>query len=246
MQTTPDEWLGVLGSPVVILAPRTDELMAFAHGLLVSRNVYCKILPPTIALSELEQVTGARILLAVPEALALVQPSGLRRLHRWRHIFILVQQEGLLPASSALDLADGVIFFDDVEPRPEILDLAIENVVVLPPYLDAAFSLDQVRLTRLRALKLDELRVLECLGQGLPNHLIGEMLGLGEPKVKAAVRRLMVNLHFRNRTHAGIFADRIGGRLAEVIVGEEAAQGPSTTGSVGGGRFFRTGEPVAE
>lgn len=217
MPATMEDRAGFYGSRVVILAPASEGVEAFARALKTDAGITCKLLPPNVSLGELERFAGARVVLAVPEALSELQQLGVRRLLRWCYLFLLLDRGRLLGASDALDLVDGVIFCDGGQPRAEVLDMAIEGVVVMPRYLTADFSLDDVRKAQLDSLKLVELRVLQCLGEGLPNHLIGERLEIGEPKVKSAVRGLMVKLYFPNRTHAAIFAERASDRVADAV-----------------------------
>lgn len=53
-----------------------------------------------------------------------------------------------------------------------------------------------------------EMRILQSLGNGASNRTISEAVGQSEAIVKSLVRSLMVKLHFRNRTEAGVFAFR--------------------------------------
>jgi DNA-binding CsgD family transcriptional regulator len=218
MPSTMEDRAGLYGSRVVMLAPPSESVEAFARALRTEGGFTCKLLPPNVSLGELERFAGARVVLAVPEALSLLQQLGVRRLLRWCYLFLLLDRERLLGASDTLDLVDGVIFYDGVAARADILDMAMEGVVVMPGYLTADFSLDDIRKAQLASLKPVELRVLQCLGEGLPNYVIGERLEIGEPKVKSAVRSLMVKLYFPNRTHAAIFAERASTQVAATLV----------------------------
>jgi DNA-binding NarL/FixJ family response regulator len=57
-----------------------------------------------------------------------------------------------------------------------------------------------------RQLTEREREVLACLGRGLPNARIGEVLHLSEATVKGYVSRLLVKLDCANRTQAGLLA----------------------------------------
>jgi DNA-binding NarL/FixJ family response regulator len=76
--------------------------------------------------------------------------------------------------------------------------------------LNAAPDRERATGGAVRQLTGREREVLACLGRGLPNARIGEVLHLSEATVKGYVSRLLVKLDCANRTQAGLLAREAG------------------------------------
>ena len=194
------------GSPVLLLADRTPTTQRLAQDL----QTYCQLRVEQLAgapsAEDFERHPQARVIIAAPATLSALLPTLASSVLRWRHLFFLMERDHLLEAASFARWADGFIFPENGPHVCDALALAADGIAVLPPYMTAEFSLDQIRIDQLSMLEQIELKVLACLGCGLPNAAIGERLGLTQTNVKSVVRSLLGKLHFRNRTEAGVFA----------------------------------------
>lgn len=87
-----------------------------------------------------------------------------------------------------------------------LLALALDGYLASPEPLLLQMMQNHQRLEIVEMLDLDELRILDCLGRGLPNRAIAEMTELAESRVKTLVHMLTRKLRMNNRTAVAVFA----------------------------------------
>ena len=88
---------------------------------------------------------------------------------------------------------------------PDIPQLPIDLLVT-----DSDFTQPEVRVSVLSKLTKRQVDVLSCLAQGLSNKAIAERLCVSENTVKTHLKKLMIDLDCRNRTEAGVLAEKLG------------------------------------
>src|SRR3546814_20940383 len=114
------------------------------------------------------------------------------------------------------DLADAWIFTDMAEDLiVDVLKLGESGYSVMPRRDDFTLSPDALRLAQLGRLSRYEWAVLHKLKTGASNRSMAGDLGLPESLVKTLVRRVLLQLHFRNRTESGVLLVRQGRRHRE-------------------------------
>src|SRR3546814_12544899 len=94
----------------------------------------------------------------------------------------------------------------------DVLKVGDSGYSVMPRRDDFTLSPDSLRLAQLGRLSRYEWAVLHKLKTGASNRSMAGDLGLPESLVKTLVRRVLLKLHFRNRTEAGVFMGRHGRR----------------------------------
>jgi two-component system nitrate/nitrite response regulator NarL len=131
------------------------------------------------------------------------------RLSRSARLIVAADRRQLLANKHLLDLVDAWLLLDvSGERLVEQIMLALEGYALVPPEVLGDAGPDALRLPLLRILTHPELRVLAKLAEGFDSRSIATATALPEALVKTVVRSLLLKLHCRNRTEAGLFAHR--------------------------------------
>ncbi len=199
------------GARRVLIVTRDKKLASLLReALQASRYVVGGVCSSAIFNRRQADMAGAdMVLLGARELIAEARRArsiGRRLATTKPPVIVLMREDQLLHGLSVMAPEQRVILLEDAARNlPEVIELSLEGLIVIPDRLLRHIRSDGIRVDSLGSLNDEERTVLTLVGDGASNSRIAQLLSMPVSRAKSIVRSIISKLGMPNRTAVAVF-----------------------------------------